>query len=85
MPAAKRDEATGSATSVEFNGHTYTVPPSDDWDIDVLEAIDDQRMTHALKALLGDDQYGEFRKHNKKVREMGEFMQRATEAVNAGN
>jgi tRNA U38,U39,U40 pseudouridine synthase TruA len=81
----KKNDALGTPTEVEFNGETYSVPPSDDWDIDVLEAIDDQKMTHALKALLGEDQYAKFRKSNRKVSALGEFMNVAGEAVKAGN
>jgi hypothetical protein len=81
----KKNDATGTPTDVEFNGETYSVPPADDWDIDVLEAIDDQRMTHALKALLGEDQYATFRKGNRKVSALGEFLNVAGEAVKAGN
>jgi hypothetical protein len=81
----KKNDALGTSTDVEFNGESYTVPPADDWDIDVLEAIDDQRITHALKALLGDDQYAKFRKSNRKVTALGEFMTAAQEAVQAGN
>ncbi|AVO22270.1 tail assembly chaperone [Streptomyces phage Nesbitt] len=83
--SAKKNDATGTPTPVEFNGETYTVPPADDWDIDVLEAIDDQRITHALKALLGEDQYKTFRTHNRKVTALGDFMNAAQEAVKAGN
>jgi hypothetical protein len=82
---ATKNDATGMPTSVEFNGDTFLVPSAEDWDIDVLEAIDDQRMTHALKALLGDDQYAAFRKTNRKVSDLGKFFDVAGKAVGAGN
>lgn len=78
-------DALSETTAVEFNGTTYQVPAADDWDIDVLEAIDDQRMTHALRSLLGDEQYATFRAANRKVKAFGEFFKIAGEAVNAGN
>lgn len=82
---AKKNDATGTAHVVEFNGETYDVPPAEDWDLDVLEAIDESRMTAALRALLGDDQYAKFRKTNKKVRDLGDFFTAAGKKVNAGN
>ncbi|MFJ9961077.1 hypothetical protein [Streptomyces avermitilis] len=85
MAVTKKNDATGEAHEVAFNGETYLVPSADDWDIDVLEAIDEQRLTHALKALLGDEQYAKFRVGNRKVRDLGEFMRVAGEKVNAGN
>jgi hypothetical protein len=82
---AKKNDAEGTPTTIEFNGANYDVPPAEDWDIDVLEAIDDQRLTHALKALLGEDQYATFRKGNRKVSDLGKFFEVAGKAVGAGN
>lgn len=84
MPAKKND-ALGKAYDVEFNGTTYQVPPADDWDIDVLEAIDAGRVTVALRTLLGDEQYERFKAENRKAKALGEFVQRAGEVVGAGN
>ncbi|MFE3409450.1 hypothetical protein ACFXMT_14270 [Streptomyces mirabilis] len=80
-----KNDATGAAHSVDFNGDTYLVPPADDWDLDVLEAIDDQRLTHALKALLGAEQYTKFRVTNRKVADLGKFFEVAGKSVGAGN
>lgn len=80
-----KNDATGDNFKVEFNGDTYDIPPADDWPLEVLESIDEQRMTSALRALLGEDQYETFRKTNKKVRALGEFFDVAGKAVNAGN
>lgn len=82
---ATKNDATGTPTAVDFNGDSYLVPTAEDWDIDVLEAIDDQRMTHAVKSLLGDEQYAMFRKTNKRVRDLGKFFEVAGKAVGAGN
>jgi hypothetical protein len=81
----KKNDAIGKFHVVEFNGETYAVPPADDWDLDVLEAIDESRMTTALRALLGDEQYVKFRTTNKKVRDLGEFFTTAGKKVGAGN
>ncbi|MFI7009968.1 hypothetical protein [Streptomyces sp. NPDC050145] len=81
----KKNDATGKPTTIEFNGDTYEVPPADEWDIDIVEAIDEQRITHALRALLGDEQWAKFRKTNRKVPALGEFLTAAGKAVNAGN
>ncbi|MET9425650.1 hypothetical protein ABZY06_33940 [Streptomyces sp. NPDC006540] len=85
MAVAKKNDATGTDHEVEFNGETYLVPPADDWDISVLEHIDGQKITFALKALLGDEQYAKFRKSNSKVSALGEFMNAASAKAGAGN
>lgn len=80
-----KNDATHAPHSFEFNGDTYEVPPADDWDLDVLEAIDESRMTVALRALVGDEQYKTFRAKNKKVRDLGAFFEAAGKKVGAGN
>lgn len=85
MTVAKKNDALGHVHVVEFKGDTYAVPPADDWDIDVLEAIDESRMTAALRSLLGDEQYAKFRASNKKVRDLGAFFEAAGKTVGAGN
>ncbi|MFJ9318805.1 hypothetical protein [Streptomyces globisporus] len=82
---ATKNDVTGKPFAVEFNGTTYEVPPAEQWNIDVLEAIDDQRLTHAVKALLGAEQYATFRVTNKKVADLGAFFEAASKKVNAGN
>lgn len=82
---ATKNDALGTTTTIEYNGDTYEVAPAEDWDLDVLEAIDDQRLTHALKALLGEDQYKTFRASNRKVSDLGKFFEVAGKAVGAGN
>lgn len=83
MPTKK--DATGGSFEFDFGGETYTVPAAEEWPIDVLEAIDENKLTFALKALVGDDQYARFRKANKTVKSLGEFMEAATKRVGAGN
>lgn len=80
-----KNDATGKPHLVEFNGDTYEVPPAEDWDLTVLEAIDENRLTAALRALLGDDQYATFRAKNTKVRDLGAFFEVAGKKVGAGN
>lgn len=85
MAVAKKNDALNLNTPVDFNGETYDVPAADDWDLEVLEAIDESKMTVALRALLGDEQYAKFRATNKKVRDLGAFFEVAGKKVGAGN
>lgn len=80
-----KNDATGQPHSVEFDGETYLVPPADAWDLSVLEAIDNNKMTHALRALLGDEQYAKFRAGGRKVADLGRFFEVAGKSVGAGN
>lgn len=80
-----KNDATGKPHVFEFNGDSYEVPPAEEWDLDVLEAIDENRLTAALRALLGDEQYATFRAKNKKVKDLGKFFEAAGKKVGAGN
>ncbi|MGW6754529.1 hypothetical protein [Streptomyces sp. NPDC055006] len=85
MATTKKNDAIGEVHVVEYNGETYAVPPADDWDLEVLEALDENHVTAALRSLLGDEQYAKFRKSNTKVRALGEFFTAAGKKVGAGN
>lgn len=80
-----KNDATGTSVTVEYNGDTYTVPPADEWDIDVLEELDVNHITVGLRKLLGDEQYTKFRATNRKIRSIGEFFEAAGRAVGAPN
>jgi hypothetical protein len=65
-----RLEAEASPVTIEYQGQTYAMPPSlDDADGDVVDAIDDQKISYALRALLGDAQWKRFKKTKPKARD----------------
>lgn len=82
---SKKTEALAENVDVKFGGATYTVPSAEEWDIDVLEAIDNEKITHALKSLLGDEQYVAFRKAHSKAKDLSAFLEVVIKAVGAGN
>lgn len=82
---SKKTEALAENVVVKFGGATYTVPSAEEWDIDVLEAVDSEKITHALKSLLGAEQYAAFRKAHSKVKDLSAFFEAVTKAVGTGN
>ncbi len=76
-------EATGvEEVKVEWRGAFYTFPASlDDCDGDVLDAIDAQKMSFALKALLGEDQWETFKTSKPKVRDYGALFTEYAKAI----
>ncbi|MEU4579978.1 hypothetical protein [Nonomuraea sp. NPDC023979] len=83
--SAQKAEGTGKPFPVEYNGVTYTVPTPLDWDADVLELLESGRLTSALRMILGDDQYEEFRATKPKLRHAGELMEAINAAGGTGN
>jgi hypothetical protein len=82
--SAKRD-ALKTAQPFEFEGETYTAPASSEWDLDVLEALEEGRMIAAVKALVGPEQYARFRAKHSKIADLEAFMEALQGAVGAGN
>lgn len=65
-------DATGATVTVTYNGNDYLLPGSlDDADGDVLDAIDDQKISHALRALLGAEQWKRFKATRPKTSDYG--------------
>jgi hypothetical protein len=68
-------EATGEKLAVEFRGATYTVDAAGDWDLEVLEALEDGKMTTAVRALLGPDQFAAFKATRPKVNDLNDLFE----------
>ena len=64
-------EADGElVVDVEYNGHTYKFPASlDEADGDVVDAIDNRKISHALQGLLGGTGWDAFKATKPKVRD----------------
>jgi hypothetical protein len=69
-------EAAGADTvKVEYAGQVYLFPASlDDADGDVLDAVDDQKLSHALRGLMGADDWRRFKATKPKVKHYGELF-----------
>ena len=80
-----KNEAVGTGFTVTYNGTDYLVPPSEDWDIAVLEALDDQKLTYVIRALLGAEQYKVFRANNHRIKDLNAFFELVQKATNAKN
>lgn len=63
-------EADGGPVDVEYAGETYTFPAAlEDADGSVLEAIDDQKLSHAIRGLLSAADLDRFRRTHPRVRD----------------
>jgi hypothetical protein len=58
-------EARGEGSEFEFGGYVYTIPGRDDWPIDVVEALEDEKMLKAAASLLGPAQWGAFKQRHR--------------------
>lgn len=59
--AARKAAAAGEPIVFEFEGDEYQVPPSEQWDVELLEAFEEHRYVFMVRTLLGADQYARWK------------------------
>lgn len=59
--AAAQAEALAKGVEFDFDGKHYTVEPADQWDLEVFEYAQEGDIINAVRTLIGDEQYREFK------------------------
>lgn len=85
MTNAQREAVTKDEITFEYGELSFTIPTSENWPIDVIEAVEEGRMTGALKALLGDRQWAKFKGSHNTVGDLHKFFEAAGNAVSVKN
>lgn len=85
MQQAQQAEATGAPIVARWRDKDWTAPAADMWPWEVLEAIDDEKYTAALKALLEAEQYKAFKKLRPTVTDGGELLEALVKAAGMGD
>lgn len=80
-PAARETGASDKPIVVAHEGQKYTLIPSSEWDINVLEAIEDGKLTHVLRGVLAGDGYDRFAATKPKLSEMQPFVDKVFKAL----
>ncbi len=83
--AAKPQDHKMPAGEFMYDGAKYSVPPAEEWDLDVFEALEEGKLVTGVKALVGADQYAKFRREHRTLAELTAFMEELQKAANAGN
>jgi hypothetical protein len=80
------DEALGLDTvDVEFNGNTYRFPASlDNADGDVLEAVDNMKLSHALIGLMSPADWKRFKATKPQVKLYAELFDAYAKRIGLG-
>jgi len=79
---AKLEAENATTVEVEYKGVTYVFPASlDDADGDALDAIDDQKLSHALQGLMAAEEWRKFKATKPKVRDYGELFSAYAQAI----
>lgn len=83
---AELETSDAETVEVAYGSGSYTFPASlEDCDGDVLDAIDDMKLSHALKGLLSDDDWSRFKKSKPKVKDYGALFDAFAETIGLGS
>lgn len=77
---AQKAEAANQRISVNWRDREWTAPAPQDWSWDILEAIDDEKFTKALRGLLSADDYAAFKALNPTITDGGELLEQLVKA-----
>lgn len=67
--------------TITWDGNTYRLVPSADWDINVLEAVEDGKITHILRGIIDGDGYARFAETKPKIADLDGFTRKAMRAL----
>ncbi len=82
MEPAEIEANRDTEVKVQYGGNTYIFPASlEDAPGDVIDAIDDQKISHALKSLVGDDQWDTFKTTKPTFGQYGELLSAYLQAI----
>lgn len=83
--SARKSAALSTAIDVEFEGETYSIPPAEEWSLDVLEAFEDGKVATMVRSLVGPAQYATFRSVPRTTKDLGRFVEAIQGALGLGN
>lgn len=78
---AQAAEATDTKITVEWRDLTFRLEPSGEWDLDVLDLLEANRVNAFLRIVFGDDQYTAFRAARPKLKDLNEIFVKVQEAA----
>lgn len=73
--SAARAEATKDTVSFAWNGVDYELVPTSEWDLSVLEAMEDGKITHILRGVIAGDGYARLSATKPKLAELTELFE----------
>lgn len=78
---AAKAEALKKAHHFTFDGEKYSVAPTVDWDVEVLEAVEDEKIVAVVRAILGEKQWTQFKAKKRKVEDLTRLFEAISKAA----
>lgn len=67
MSTPAKTEATKKTVSFTYEGEKYTIPTTKEWGLDILEAVEDEKIVAVVRGILGADQWATFKSKTRTV------------------
>lgn len=81
MTTPAKTEATKKTVSFTYEGEKYTIPTTKEWDLEVIEAIEDEKIVAVVRGILGDAQWATFKSKSRKVADLNDFFSAISKAT----
>lgn len=81
MTTPAKAEATKKTVSFTYEGEKYTIPTTKEWDLDVIEAVEDEKIIAVVRGILGADQWATFKSKPRKVEDLNTFFNAISKAA----
>jgi hypothetical protein len=85
MPAPKttaaKAEALASGVAFTYDGDSYTISPTSEWDLDALDAYEEGHVSKCVRLILGEDQWQLFRSKRRTVGDLNDLFEVAQKAA----
>lgn len=81
MSNTVKAEATKAKASFTFDGVKYSVDSTMDWDLEVLEAVEDDKIVTIVRTLMGPEQWAKFKAKPRKVADLNALFEAIAKAV----
>lgn len=79
--AGQKAEALNESVSFAYDGETYAIPPTSEWDLDVLVSYENGKIAATVEGLLGADQWKTFRSKKRTVGDLNGLFEELQKAV----
>jgi len=83
-PPAKVD-ATGELIEFVYDGQPYAVPPASAWDLEALDAFEDNKVSTCVRLILGEAQWKTFRAKRRTVGDLNGIFEEINTRIASGN
>lgn len=82
---AARAEAIGAPVKVTYGGNTYEIDDENTSSIEFYEALEDRKSVSVVRALLGREQWHQFKTRHSSITEAGDFLTEYGKVTGSGN